>query len=680
LWTTASGSGQAALAQQKTIAASSTAAPAADEAFNAAGIGTGSRVIDGLWQFQVGDDLTWAQPGFDDSRWQRLTTDTSWADAGHPDYTGFAWYRRQITVDPAEKNSLALYLPELNSVAEVCWNGEKVGSAGTLPPHASWDFSPSPVVIPLPPAPGASTGTLAIRMWVVFDDGGFLRPVQIGYAPLIQQMRVRSADHSLRQMLILYGVWLIFLCAGLTALILWLRSRSQGVLLCAALYLVSYASENFSEWALGVDYQAVGDFFAVTDWINHAAFLFLILLLAGLPNRPGIRGFRFWKRTCICFSAIVLLDVVRRVTEIGLVDHYQSALSRFLRAIPDLREYAEGPSVLLLLVACLVLSKPRLPRLLFMAAAALDAFLGDLSGVFDNFPQFDRFLQWEAHPLFAIYGALVRVRTLADLLFLFAIIYAMWDQLSSLLAEQRRVNAELKAAQEVQTVLVAAEERGAPGYAVASVYRPASEVGGDFFQVIPLEGDATLIVAGDVSGKGLRAAMTVSLIVGAVRTLAEQDSSPAAVLAGLNRRLIGRTQGGFATCCATRIDPTGHAILANAGHCQPYLDGHEVELPAGLPLGLVDGITYEEIALAIAHTQQLTLVSDGVVEARNHHGELYGFDRLSALMRERPTAEHVAKTAVDFGQDDDITVLTVTRLAAEPGAVVQFSALSPAPA
>jgi serine phosphatase RsbU (regulator of sigma subunit) len=174
--------------------------------------------------------------------------------------------------------------------------------------------------------------------------------------------------------------------------------------------------------------------------------------------------------------------------------------------------------------------------------------------------------------------------------------------------------------------------------------------------------------------------MAVSLLVGTVRTLAEQDASPAAVLAGLNRRLIGRTQGGFATCCAVRIDPTGHAALANAGHCHPYLDDREVELPPNLPLGLVEGLTYDDMVLAIAPGQQLTLVSDGVVEARNHHGELYGFDRLSQLMRERPTAEQVANTAIDFGQDDDITVVTVTRLAAEPVAAVQLSALSPAPA
>ena len=415
-----------------------------------------------------------------------------------------------------------------------------------------------------------------------------------------------------------------------------------------------------------MSYIAQELFFDSCDWIAHIAFLFLILLLAGLPNRPGIRGFRFWKRICLAASALVLLGETLGVWDLWLAGQPPSALSQFLDALPDFRDFAEALSLLLVLIACLLLGKPRLPRLLFMVAAAPQVFTTDLTGFVGSYPHLDWLLQFSTRPLFDIYGSRVTFFTVSTLLLLAATVYAVWDQLSRQLAEQRRVNAELKAAQEVQTVLVAAEERGAPGYAVASVYRPASEVGGDFFQVIPLEGDGTLIVAGDVSGKGLRAAMAVSLIVGAVRTLAEQDASPAAVLAGLNRRLIGRIQGGFATCCAVRIDPTGHATMANAGHCQPYLEGREVALPAGLPLGLVEGMTYDEIALAIAHGQKLTLVSDGVVEARNHHGELYGFERLSQLMGDRPTAEHVADTAIDFGQDDDITVLTVTRLVAEP--------------
>jgi hypothetical protein len=343
--------------------------------------------------------------------------------------------------------------------------------------------------------------------------------------------------------------------------------------------------------------------------------------------------------------------------------------------------YAGLLYVPLLLVACLAFGKRRLPSLVFMAAGALDQYLALLSELVGTyFPNLRSALRLLHGSMFTIEGSEVWATTVTMFLLFLAIIYAAWDQLSRELAEQRRANAELKAAQEVQTVLVAAQERGVTGYTVTSVYRPASEVGGDFFQVIPLDGDGTLIVAGDVSGKGLRAAMAVSLIVGAVRTLAEQDPSPAGVLAGLNRRLIGRTQGGFATCCAVRIDPTGNATMANAGHCQPYLDGRELELPAGLPLGLVEGMSYEEIAVEIADGQQLTLVSDGVVEARNHHGELYGFERLSQLMSERPSAEHVAQTAIDFGQDDDITVLTLTRLAAKLDAATQLSGLSPAPA
>jgi hypothetical protein len=671
---------------QEAPARKSAATPAATEAFNAAGIGTGSRTIDGLWQFHLGDDTRWARPDFDDSGWERLPADKPWGDNGQPNFTGFAWYRRQIALDPADKNPLGLYLMSPFFLAEVYWNGVKVGGVGALPPHAAWYFNQPPVAIPLPSPPGARSGTLAFRVWALSDAtgpaAGAQEAPQLGYASLIQKMREKWVEHRLRDLIVsIYAVDLILLCVGLAGLALWLRSPSQWILLCVATYFVTNAIGSVSMWAsLSISVTAVLLFFNTCDWINHTAFLFLILLLADLPNRPRIRGFRFWKRVCIASSAFVLLAAILQDWQALLWDQPPSALSRFLNTLPDLRDSAEVLSLLLVLIACLVLSKPRLPRMLFMAATALLVFFNDLTGFVGQYPRLDSLLQFSTRPLFDIYGSYVTFGSALTLLLLGAIVYAVWDQLSRELREQRRVNAELKAAQEVQRVLVAAEERGATGYALASVYRPANEVGGDFFQVIPLQNDGTLIVAGDVSGKGLRAAMTVSLLVGAVRTLAEQDPMPGAVLAGLNRRLMGRTQGGFVTCCAVRVDPTGLATLANAGHCHPYLDDREVELPAGLPLGLLDGMTYDETALTIAHGQQLTLVSDGVVEARNPHRELYGFDRLSQLMRQRPTAEHVAATAISFGQNDDITELTVTRLAAEPAAVMQLPELSPAPA
>ena len=85
-----------------------------------------------------------------------------------------------------------------------------------------------------------------------------------------------------------------------------------------------------------------------------------------------------------------------------------------------------------------------------------------------------------------------------------------------------------------------------------------------------------------------------------------------------------------AACCEVRIDGSGRATMANAGHCQPYLDSHEIDLPNGLPLGLVEDAACEEFGVDMSHGQQLTLLSDGVVETRNHQGELYGFDRLNS--------------------------------------------------
>jgi len=641
-------------------------------AFSAAGIGTGTRPIDGLWQFHLGDDMAWAQPGFDDRGWERLPADQPWGDAGHPKYTGFVWYRRQIALDPTDKKPLGLLLPPLNSVAEVYWNGVKVGGIGTMPPHAHWYWNPQPAAVPLPSSPGASSATLAIRLWerpVVSndgpDDGGFQAAPLIGYGPLIEQMREHWVEHRLRSRALSEAALLLVFFVSIPVLILWLRSRSQWVLFCVGEYFLMYALYHWYTQLLSTSWVAG---LVVYGWVasQTSVLIFLVLLLADLPQRPGLRGARFWWGAGIGVSLLFLLASIGNNVEAMILLSPYPRLFHFLDIFTEILGNIGSLFLLVLIVACFFLSRLNLPRLLFFLALALDLALGNIAYLSDQ--SMNR-LSWLfavlQRPLLRIDGSNLSVFLGAKLLLLLAIVYALWDRLTQQAARQRFVDAELKAAQEIQQVMVpAAVEREAPGYAVHSVYRPASEVGGDFFQIIPLEGDETLIVAGDVSGKGLRAAMTVSLVVGTLRTLAEHDPSPAAILAGLNRRLIGRTQGGFVTCCAVRIDSSGHTAMANAGHCQPYVDGLEIALPSGLPLGIIADVEYEEMAVDVSHGQQLTLLSDGVVEARNPHGELYGFDRLHALMQQRPSAEHVADTAVSFGQEDDITVLTVTRLAA----------------
>ena len=230
------------------------------------------------------------------------------------------------------------------------------------------------------------------------------------------------------------------------------------------------------------------------------------------------------------------------------------------------------------------------------------------------------------------------------------------------------IEQEFKNARELQQVLVPENIPPLPGFAITSAYRPAAQVGGDFFQIIPLQGGphadgSTLLILGDVSGKGLRAAMAVSLIVGATRMIADYTSSPAEILAGLNRRLYNRMSGGFATAIAMRLDANGACTVATAGHPAPFLNQRGMELPGALPLGLAPDGVYEESCFKLQVGDHFALYTDGLLEARNQSGELYGFERLETLFATRPSASQATEAAVNFGQDDDITVLTLTRLA-----------------
>jgi hypothetical protein len=177
--------------------------------------------------------------------------------------------------------------------------------------------------------------------------------------------------------------------------------------------------------------------------------------------------------------------------------------------------------------------------------------------------------------------------TILDWMFLVVLVLNIALQQIRERRRQAEIEMEIKSAQEVQHILIPEEIPAIPGFSVASVYKPAAEVGGDFFQVIPQgeKGQETgaLIVVGDVSGKGLKAAMTVSLIVGTLRTLAEYTRGPAPILLGLNRRLLGRTRGGFSTCLVLRIIDTEihDTVLIAAAFCMynRYVDGLATTLP-----------------------------------------------------------------------------------------------------
>jgi serine phosphatase RsbU (regulator of sigma subunit) len=162
---------------------------------------------------------------------------------------------------------------------------------------------------------------------------------------------------------------------------------------------------------------------------------------------------------------------------------------------------------------------------------------------------------------------------------------------------------------------------------------------------------------GDVAGKGLPAAMLVSMLVGAIRSEAAHTRQPATLLATLNERLLGRTRDGFATCLVAHLSPSGQLTLANAGHIPPWHNGRALDIPGSLPLGVDPNPGYTPYTFTLSPGDRLTFVSDGVIEARNPSGELFGFDRTAAVSTQ--SAESIAHSARTFGQEDDITVLTL---------------------
>jgi sigma-B regulation protein RsbU (phosphoserine phosphatase) len=259
------------------------------------------------------------------------------------------------------------------------------------------------------------------------------------------------------------------------------------------------------------------------------------------------------------------------------------------------------------------------------------------------------------------------IGTIAYTIFLGSLVAVILYRFVSVSQDEQRSAAEISAARSVQALLIPTQLPSNRNFMLESAYLPVNGVGGDFFQVLPLKDDSLLIVVGDVSGKGLQAAMNSSTLVGALRN--ELSHDPVTVLEHLNRVLIGAVASPgsavkeldcapcYATCLCARIYPDGTTIIANAGHLSPYRDGREVELTPSLPLGVIADAQYEQTTFRLNHGDRLVFLSDGVVEATNAHGELFGFERTQQVSNE--PARYIAQTAKRFGQTDDITVVSL---------------------
>jgi serine phosphatase RsbU (regulator of sigma subunit) len=232
-------------------------------------------------------------------------------------------------------------------------------------------------------------------------------------------------------------------------------------------------------------------------------------------------------------------------------------------------------------------------------------------------------------------------------------------------AKERAILAgEMQAAREIQQMLAPGNVRTAPGVQIEVAFHPMREVGGDFFLCPVLPDGRQRLLLGDVSGKGAAAAMTAALLLGGAQ--ARESDTPAELLRHLNRVLRDSGVVRFATCVCADLAADGSLVISNAGHMAPYYKGEELVLPTNLPLGLGEAkASYEECRFELTWGDSLIFLSDGVVEARDTRGGLFGFDRTRAVSTK--SAQLIAETAKRFGQEDDITVV---RLAFAPDSVL----------
>jgi len=240
---------------------------------------------------------------------------------------------------------------------------------------------------------------------------------------------------------------------------------------------------------------------------------------------------------------------------------------------------------------------------------------------------------------------------------------------------RERFEQELEVARLIQKNFLPRELPELAGWHVAAYYQPAREVGGDFYDVIPLADGGVGFVIGDVTDKGVPAALVMAATRSVLRAFAQRLTDPGTVLEQVNEHLCpDMPEKMFVTCFYGVLQPsTGRFRFANAGHDVPYVKTAEgsVELRArGMPLGLMPGMSYEEKELVLRPGDSVLLHSDGIVEAHNPAREMYGFPRLMAAVAEYPGGAEVmdrvlsdvrAHTGPDAEQEDDITMVTLQR-------------------
>jgi hypothetical protein len=614
--------------------------------------------LDGLWRFHPGDSPVhngspdWAEPGFDDSSWPLISGARNWSVQGYPDMSGYAWYRFAVVI-PAGDQPTSLLLAPILTGFRIYVDGRELGGAGNMPPSMTPNPSISFHLFPLSAAGSSMPRTVHVALriwhsplWATYMGGG---PYQAGSLAGDPALLSAELEHlTVARHVVFVDQYTYSIASGLIGIaILWLfliRPVEREYLYFAILVLAQSADcilfivkEIWAVPAVPIYDMADG----ALNSIIMGANLFFISRILHAP---------IGKRARILIVLLCISPFCASLYWPRWASAPESAALQLSLLLPAIIY----PIYLLLRRAFQGNKDARLLLLPILAASGYYAFdnlamLLSQAGLVRR----PRFMDTPLSlPPFAFH-----IQVLLDLVFLLAMLIFLIRRFTLARQREERLASEFEAAREIQQVLLPDHLDQCPGFNVESIYEPDDQVGGDFFQQIADGHGGMLIVVGDVSGKGLPAAMIVSVLVGAIRAEAAHGVDPAALLSSLNQRMIGRAHGGFVTCLAAHINADGQLVASNAGHLPPYLNGQELNLGGSLPLGLLDKVDYDLVSLQLSTGDRLVLLSDGVAEAQSRSGELFGFDRTRALSLQ--SAASIAREAQRFGQQDDITVVTV---------------------
>jgi hypothetical protein len=499
------------------------------------------------WRFSGGDDHRWADPGFDDSKWKVLQPETDWDEQGFAAVNGLAWFRFRLRI-PATTPALVLVMPGLSKSFQIFADGMLAGQVGTLPPEKPETMVQTPRIFTLPlnrarQLPGSESKEIlvAIRIWqdpqlVKISLNVMPGTVYAGDPKAVQpifkllkarNLLVRGND---------YTQAVVSLIVGAASLLLFFLTRrgfyawfTVTMLLGTLILPLRLLSEHFG-WGFFTAVYA----YAVLDFLSYMSYIVFVLAALGLLR---------WRLAAILALPNVIAELGPILFILGIVSQtWADGIYAFSAILPDLflivvliRAWRADVTYAKLLLFPFALN------LIVSVSGNVGHYLVDI-----DVPHASMLLTANVELLSTPFVvSLGDVGEIASTLGLLAVLVYQFAQSSR---EEQRLKSALQTAHDIQQSLVPVDIPTLGGLHTEIVYLAAEEVGGDFCQVLPRPDESILVVIGDVSGKGLQAAMVGTLAVGALRSMADEEIGPAETLRRLNNVLLRTQNRGFITC------------------------------------------------------------------------------------------------------------------------------------